>query len=165
MDMTVGISLAGGAGAFFLLHVGIWRAFPSNEPRMTLLGALLTVGIALAVAFGYVVGSGGALELCTILWVGVACSVFYVLFYSVLARSVSLTLLGHLWESGGQPLVIDDLVKEYAASDRFEDRVRLMQESGLARIEGEMVFLTEQGTRLARWARSLGRIVGSRLEG
>ncbi len=165
MSITVMTSLVAGTAVFALLHVGVWRAFPSNEPLMTLLGMLLAVSIGAAMALDYAFGQGGSLELCAVLWTGVSCGVFYVIFYSGLARSVSLTLLGRLFQAGPHPLLLDELVQEYATSDRFEDRVRLMHESGLVRLSGDSVELTKRGARVAHWSRGLGRIVGNRLEG
>lgn len=132
---------------------------------MTLLGALLAVGIGVALALDYAFGQGGGPELCAVLWTGMSCSVFYVIFYSVLARSVSLTLLARIFQAGPSPLLLNELVKEYAASDRFEDRIRLMHKSGLVRLTGGAIALTDRGAWLARVAKRLGRVVGNGLEG
>jgi hypothetical protein len=161
---SVAVSVAAGIVAFLLLHVTIWRWAPDNSPRIVLLGLLAVAGLAVSAAADGMLG-GNSLEVCAVLWIDAFLAVFYVIFYSALARSVSLTLLARMLSSGAQPLSVDALVREYASSPRFEDRIRVMHASGLAQLSPNSVRLTDKGARLARWAKALGRVAGGGLEG
>lgn len=158
-------SVGAGAVFFLLLHVGIWRAVPDNSPRMTLLGVLMLVGIGASLAVDAALGIRDGLELWAVAWTGASLGVIYIIFYSGVARSVSLTLLARVLRDGTRPVRLSDLVQEYEASARFEDRIRLMHESDLIRLSGDMAALTDRGVRLARWSRGLSRIIGNGLEG
>jgi len=161
---SVGISLAAGIVSFLLLHVAIWRLAPDNSPRIMLLGLLAAFGMAVSALTDRMLGGDG-LEVCAVLWIDVFLGIFYVIFYSALARSVSLTLLARVLSSGAQPLSADALVNDYASSSRFEDRIRVMQEIGFAQCSSNSVRLTDKGFRLARCVKALGRVIGSGLEG
>jgi hypothetical protein len=161
---SIGASIAAGIVSFLLLHVAIWRLAPDNSPRIMLLGLLAMVGIAVSALTDVMLGGSG-LEVCAVLWIDMFLGVFYTIFYSALARSVSLTLLSRVLSSGVQPLSLDALVNEYAASPRFEDRIRVMQEIGFAQLSANSVRLTDKGFRLARCIKALGRVMGSGLEG
>lgn len=165
MTNSLVVSVAAGVMAFLLLHVTIWRWAPDNSPRIMLLGVLTGVGIAVSAVIDIELGNWNALELCAVLWIDASLGVFYIVFYSFLARSVSITLLARLLYCGTQPLSLDAMVDEYASSSRFEDRIRLMHESGLTRLSTNSVSLTNKGFRLARWVKTLGRVVGNGLEG
>jgi hypothetical protein len=162
---AVVISVLAGMLSFLVLHVAIWRWVPGNSPRVMLIGFLALVGMTISAVTDMAVGRGNGLEICAVLWIDVFLAVVYVLFYSALARSVSLTLLSRLLSSGAQSLSVDALVNEYASSPRFEDRIRVMHEIGFAQLSSNSVRLTDKGFRLARWARALGRVMGSGLEG
>lgn len=165
MTASFMVSVAAGVMVFLLLHVTIWRCAPDNSPRIMLLGLLTAVGIVVSVLIDMVLGKGNGLELCAVVWIDFSLGAFYIVFYSALARSVSITLLARLLYCGTQPLALDALVDEYASSPRFEDRIRLMHESGLTRLSVNSVRLTDKGFRLARWAKVLGRVAGNGLEG
>lgn len=165
MTVSFVMSVAAGIIAFLLLHVTIWRYAPDNSPRIILLGFLTAIGIIVSVLIDMMLGKGNGLELCAIVWVDVSLGIFYVIFYSALARSVSITLLARLLYCGAQPMSLDALVDEYASSPRFEDRIRVMHQSGLAQLSANSVRLTDKGLRLARWVKALGRVVGNGLEG
>jgi len=89
----------------------------------------------------------------------------YLFVYAGLSRSVSITLLARLLESGPRPLDLGALSREYSNSSRFEDRIHLMNESGLLQVEGSSVRFTAKGLRLARGSQWLSRILSSGLEG
>lgn len=164
MSISFAISVAAGATVFLLLHVGIWRAVPANSPRMALLGLLVLVGIGASLALDFAVGGGG-LELWAVAWTGASFGVFYIVFYTVLARSVSLTLLARMLQGGNRPIPLSDLIQEYTSSARFDDRIQLMHESGFTRRTADSVALTAKGARMARWAKGLSCVFGHGLEG
>lgn len=165
MTASLVVSVAAGIMVFLLLHVTIWRCAPDNSPRILLLGLLTAVGVVVSVLIDMVLGKGNGLELCAVVWIDASLGAFYIVFYSALARSVSITLLARLLYCGAQPLPLEALVDEYASSSRFEDRIRMMHESGFAQLSANSVTLTDKGFRLARWAKVLGRVLGSGLEG
>lgn len=159
------MSVAAGVIAFLLLHVTIWRYAPDNSPRIILLSLLAAVGIIVSVLTDMALGKGNGLELCAIVWVDASLGIFYIIFYSALARSVSITLLARLLYCGAQPMSLDALVHEYTSSPRFEDRIRVMHQSGLAQLSANSVKLTDRGFRLARWVKFLGHVLGNGLAG
>jgi hypothetical protein len=158
-------SLVAGMTVFLALHIGLWRASPSNNPRILLLGLLVGVGLAVSVLVDLILNRTDALEWCAVLWINGFLGVLYLVFYSALARSVSLTLLIRLWQAGPPPPAMQALVEEYTSSNRFEDRIQLMHDSGFTRPTAGSIALTGRGVLMARWARGLGRVLGHGLEG
>jgi hypothetical protein len=159
------LAVATAMATLFVLHVAIWRLRPANSPRMTLLFLLVCVSTGISLLVDLVIGQGGVLEAWAVLWTDLSLAVFYVIVYSVLARSVSVTLLGRMLQEGCNRITIEELVKEYESSSRFEDRVRLLCNSGLARLSQDSLVLTAKGFRLARCAKAVGAVIGRGLEG
>ena len=154
-----------GMGAFLLLHLWLWRARPSQAPRIVLLGCLGLGGIVAAGVSYRLLGGGDGVGLCAVVWTILFLVIAYVFVYAGIARSVSLTLLTRLLESGNRPMEVERVVEEYAASSRFEDRIRVMQATGLVERSGTTVRLTRKGGRWARGAQRVGRWLGDGLKG
>lgn len=165
MNSSIVGAVAAGMTTFLLLHVVIWRAAPSNSPRILLLGLLAAVGILVSLLVGLLLAGLNAFVLCAVLWIDLFAVILYMFVYAGLARSVSVTLLSRLLRCGDQPLDFNALVEEYSSSSRFDDRIRLMHRSGLVRLSENSVALTGRGSALARWAKLMGQVVGGGLEG
>lgn len=163
--MPIVISVAVGVVAFLTAHVIVWRAFPSDAPRIGLLAALSAGGIALSAAVQVLQRDLALIELYAVFSVDVLLAVLYLFIYAGISRSVSVTLIARLHAHRDAGLDFRTLLEEYAASSRFEDRLRLMATSGLLRLEGESALLTRRGTRLARCAKVLARALGTELSG
>jgi len=158
-------SVAAGVAAFLVLHVVIWRALPSNSPRILLLALLAVVGVVISLIVNLLVGEINGFELCAVLWIDIFAIIFYMFVYAGVARSVSVTLLSRLLDCHNRPLDFHTLVEEYTSSSRFEDRIRLMEKNGLVRLGEDSVRLTWQGLALARGAKVLGQVLGDGLKG
>ena len=152
-------------GTFLFFHVLLWRSYPSHSPRFFLLG-LLGVGEIVVSGLSYLLTEGGhGLGICAVVWTNLFLVIAYLFFYAGIARSVSLTLLARLLESSNRPLDFERVVEEYAASSRFEDRIRVMQTSGLVKLSGTTVRLTRKGSLYARGAKRVGDWLGAGLKG
>jgi hypothetical protein len=158
-------SAAVGVTVFLLLHVILWRVFPSDLPRIRLLALLSLIGMASSIAVHLRFHSRDPIELYAVCAIDVFAMVLYTFFYAGLARSVSLTLMIRFLQSRLDSTDLEILAEEYAASTRFEDRIYLMQESGLVRVSGHSVSLTPRGKQLGFWSRALGRWLQAGLEG
>lgn len=152
-----------GLGVFFVLHVGLWRAAPSNRPRVGRLTAIAGIALAISVAASVWTSAGLTLAIWPIFWIETFVVVLYVFVYAGLARSVSATLLARIQTSGR--IRFDRFAEEYAASSRFEDRLQLLHDVGLVRISEAGVTLTDRGARFARICELAARLTASRLEG
>ncbi|MBI4354253.1 MAG: hypothetical protein HY595_03350 [Candidatus Omnitrophica bacterium] len=158
-------SVAIGLGVFFLLHVLIWRARPSNAPRIVRLTGLAVMGMVVAGWMAVGVNRLPWIDACAVLWLTGFWSTLYFFIYAGLARSVSVTLLSRLLPHRAESVEFDTLLEEYVASRRFDDRIRLMHDTGLLRLEEESVSLTPVGRALSRGAQRLTRLLGGALEG
>lgn len=157
-------SVAAGIALFVVLHVTIWRAAPSNAPRILLLGLLAGVGTLTSVGVS-VATTGASANVWIALWIDSFIFVCYAFVYAGVARSVSVTLLGRVRQAGARPLQLSTLADEYAESSRFEDRLDLMHRSGLVAMSGDVVTITPHGHRVARWTERASRAIASRMEG
>ena len=166
--MTVTTHLIGsvlaGVGLFAILHIAIWRARPSNTPRVVVLGCLALAGLMVSGWTAVWLGRLTTVELCAVLWIDLFVFIAYFFVYAGMARSVSVTLLSRLRHCH-QPIHVETLVTEYARSSRFEDRIGLMNQSGLVQWSGNTVTLTAAGRRLARLTRALSRLITGGLKG
>jgi hypothetical protein len=156
-------AVAAGHIFFYVAHIAWWRARPSNQPRMARLGALALASIAVSLALLVPAGLDGPTAF-GVVGVQAALLLGYAFVYAGMARSVSVTLLGRLLPEAGA-VALSRLVEEYAASSRFEDRIRLMDASGLLEVSDQAVALTDKGRRLAITAQRLTRVIGVTLEG
>jgi len=159
------MAVALGVGVFFLLHIVVWRATPSYHPRMWLLALLAMNGLLISVLTCLVLAPWDGRRLFGVIWMDVFLFLLYFFTYAGLIRSVSITLLGRLLAGGNKPESFQVLFEEYSASERFEDRLRVLDKSGLLRLEGSYVILTSKGTRWARWTTILSQIAGVGLRG
>ncbi len=165
MMSSVTPSVLAGVSAFFVLHVLVWRARPSNAPRIFLLTGLALAGMMVS---GWTSAAGNgwrAVEACATLWITGFCLTLYFFVYAGVARSVSVTLLARLRRSRTEPVALETLVNEYATSTRFHDRVQLMRRTGLLRVEGDRVHLTPRGRALSQCVRTLTRLSCGELRG
>lgn len=158
------MSVTTGMGIFLVTHVAVWRTLPSGSPRIGLLSALAAMGVVISLLTVLLVG-GLLPELFAVASIDFLLVVLYLFVYAGVARSVSLTLVARLLVEPGHTVAFGTLLDEYTSSSRFEDRLRLMGESGLLLISEDRVDLTVKGVRMARWARFLGRTVGDGLAG
>lgn len=152
-----------GLATFFFLHIALWRAAPSNSPRMSRLALLAGVALMVSAAASTRRSGADSLAIWPVVWFDVFAIVLYVFVYAGLARSVSTTLLGRLLQAERIPFAA--FAAEYAASSRFEDRLRLMHRAGLVVMAGEHVHLTRRGANLARVCELAARATAGRLEG
>lgn len=158
-------SVVAGLGVFLLLHITLWRAKPSNAPRILLLTGLAGVGLVSSGVMALVMSGGAAVEVCAALWLTGFFLTVYFFVYAGVARSVSVTLLFQLLRCRGGSLDVETLVNEYAASSRFEDRVEVMRQIGLLRVTGETVALTPKGEAVSRGVRVLSTLTCSDVRG
>lgn len=159
------LSVGAGVALFGVLHVVMWRAAPSNSPRMLLLGGLATVGCA-ASAAAAVAGRGGlTIDIWIVLWIDSFFFVLYAFVYAGIARSVSVTLLGRIAEERAGSVHLSVLAGEYEQSSRFYNRLELMHRWGLVSVKGNLVSLTPHGSRVARWTERASSAIATRLEG
>jgi hypothetical protein len=158
-------SATAGITVFLFLHVILWRLFPSDLPRIRRLAQLSVIGIATSITVHLLFYSRDPIELYAVGGIDVFAMVLYTFFYAGLARSVSLTLMIRFLRSHSATTDLEALAEEYAASTRFEDRIYLMQESGLVGVSGHKVSLTARGKQLGSWSRTLGRWLQAGLEG
>jgi len=154
-----------GAATFVGLHVLWWRCSASNNPRIGLLFVLAIIGVAVSFTVGILVCEIVDEARWALLWIDVLLVVLYFFLYAGIVRSVSLTLLTHLRQGGHQSLELQSIIDEYSTSSRFEDRIRLMHESGFVKVSGEFVILTKKGRLLAQSAKGMSRLLGTVLEG
>ena len=163
MSQTALISIVAGILLFFLAHLILWHLFPSNEPRMVLLAKVAVVGISFSLATNYFLLGFQPLELCAVLWVDLFILIVYFFIYAGLVRSVSITILSRLM-SESQGVAFESLAQEYRRSQRFEDRIRVMEKSGLLRCTEEKVTLTPKGAQWAYTVKTLSRLTGEGLK-
>ena len=156
-----------GLGTLMLvgLHVALWRLRPSNAPRMGRLALLGAAGFAVAMAATLWRAGLNAEALYAAAGLQSGVVVTYLVAYAALARSVSLTLLSRVRQAGGAPVAFNQLVEEYLASSRFEDRIRVMDESGFLECVDDCVVLTRRGERLARSAQRMSSWLQGTLQG
>ena len=159
------VSAATGVTVFFACHLAVWRAQPSDNPRVILLGFLAVLGLAVSLAAALYMVGFDAVALSAVVWINGFVVVLYFFVYAGIARSVSVTLLDRVGSSGRDHVPLWELVEEYAGSSRFEDRIELMRQSDLVRVAGGRVELTTRGQRLARVSKVLGRLLGDGLQG
>ncbi|SVD29875.1 uncharacterized protein METZ01_LOCUS382729, partial [marine metagenome] len=131
-------------GIFLVTHVAVWRTLPSGSPRMGLLSGLAAMGVVISLLTVLLVG-GLLPELFAVASIDFLLVVLYLFVYAGVARSVSLTLVARLLVEPGHTVVFGTLLDEYTSSSRFEDRLRLMGESGLLLISEDRVDLTVKG--------------------
>ena len=153
-----------GMTVFLGSHLAVWRILPSDKPRMAVLALLALLGILVSVMTSILMSGLNLFVLSAVLWIQALGIVSYFFFYAGLSRSVSVTLLTRLLREDSA-VEFDELVNEYIASSRFEDRVRLLEESGLVEVWDDGVRLTRRGARMGRWSQRLGGLIGSGLEG
>jgi len=154
-----------GLAIFLGSHVVIWKRMPSNTPRIFLLAGLGIVGIGMSVLAGVILSGFSLLRLSFVVWVDLFFVILYMFIYAGISRSVSLTILSRLHEIEGEYLEFDSVISEYGESSRFEERIRLMEDSGFLELSNDKVALTQKGTFLARGATFLSWILGTRLQG
>lgn len=165
MPNSVINSVIAGTGTFLLLHVAVWRARPSNSPRMFLLFLLAATGAGISVIVDVWLTGFRGLELFAVLCFELSAITLYFFVYAGLARSVSITLLSWLLSSGDRLVTLDTLADRYESSSRFEDRIRLMHNSGFLVLSDNSATLTRKGAALAHLAKALGRVIGDGLRG
>ena len=158
-------TLAVATALFLTVHVAVWRRRPSNAPRILLLASIAGASMAAVVVVRVLSGGLGTLDLCAVLWIYAFLIVAYLFLYAGISRSVSVTLLERIQQAGGKQVEIATLVTEYATSSLFEDRVRLMHDSGMVSLSGGVVTLRRKGAIVARCAQALSRVIGSELRG
>lgn len=167
-------SVAAGTALVVMLQVANWRRSPSSKPRMGLLFRISLVGAFVAVDFfgaffayrlGGLMADAVAFGAVSVLLMFGFVMMGYFFVYSGICRSVSLTLLIQLWETEGSTIPFDTLLGRYAASDRFEDRIVLMRDAGLVRLDGTRVEITPKGRRMAAVSRVLASCLGTTFEG
>ena len=112
----------------------------------------------------YGFGEATPVNMSVVLWVETFLITVYIQVYAVVIRSVSLTLLSRLLQSKDS-VDFDVLCQEYQSSSRFDDRVRILCESGLLAMNGNTVTLTRKGAALARLACELGKWFTDRMAG
>jgi hypothetical protein len=165
MNQAVALAVAIAMLAFFCAHIGIWRWKPSGQPRAFLLSFLAAVAITVSEAVLFALGWELLQLAVAVLWINIFWIVLYFFFYAGIARSVSVTLLARLRQTGRTPTTFAALSQEYLNSSRFEDRLELMMKIGLVvRSEGAYC-LTSKGRRFARGACVLSRLLSDGLEG
>lgn len=158
---SVGISLA----LFLGLHVLIWRASPSSDPRIRRLAVLGLVSLGVAAAAYTLLAGVDAAALCAVVWIELFLIISYFFVYAGVARSVSVTILARLVEVPEGVVSFDALVEGYRRSSRFADRIALMEKNRLVRRDGETVHLTPRGRVFSRGMCVLSRLTAARLEG
>ncbi len=159
------ISVVVGMVVFLGLHLILWRRRLSNTPRMFLLTVLALIGLAASAAAQIALEGLNPLSLFTALWIDTFLIISYFFVYAGICRSVSVTVLSRLLGCQEQQINFETLVEEYVRSSRFEDRIRLMDESGLVRLSGHSVILTPKGFALARTVRFFAGVAGRSMEG
>lgn len=164
MDMLA-VSVIAGMAVFFILHLILWRAAPSQAPRIGLLTWLAVIGLGSCGLTRWVVGGADLIELTAALGSMTFLVILYFFIYAAIARSVSVTLLVRFLRSSSSALDFEALLEAYQASAQFEDRLRLMHHSGLVRLSGNTVTLTPRGRALSRGARTLCRLTCGDLRG
>lgn len=162
---SVFLSVFMGMVFFLIPHILVWRVNPANTPRIKLLGLLAVVGVALSVGIDLVFVGINPTELTAVLWIDLFVVTAYFFFYCGIVRSVSVTLLARLLQVSGEPIDFESLVREYASSSCFEDRIKLMEKSGFVRYSDGIVHLTPRGSALARWTKKMSRMIGDGLKG
>jgi len=165
MEKTILISVMIGMIVFLGLHLVFWRRSASNSPRMILLAALAGIGLG-ATALAQIFFNGlKPVPLFTALWIDTFLLISYFFVYAGVCRSVSVTLMSRLMRSKDQTVDFGILVDEYIRSTRFEDRIRLMDQSGWVQLSGNSVRITPKGLAVARVVRFLSRATGREMEG
>lgn len=153
-----------GFAAVFVVHVIVWRIFPSNSPRIKLLFLVLLAGNLITTALIYYGFEQNFQRAFDVFCISVGIDAIYLYIYSGVCRSVSLTLLGQLTHTR-HSMPLKDFVTDYEESDRFEDRVKVMEEAGFVSIQGNEVVLTFKGQNAARWIERISNIISGGLEG
>lgn len=149
---------------FLILHVAVWRSWPSKFPRIFLLNFLVFMGFLLSASLDAFRSGFNAVEFCAIAWLWFCADIFYLFLYAGIARSVSITLLARL-ARGGSALDAGELVLESGHSSRFEDRIALMQDQGYVASRQGKIALTPSGKALIRFLKFLSRFFVTRMEG
>jgi len=162
---VVAVSVMVGMSVFLALHLILWRAHPSQAPRIGLLAWLAVIGLGSCGLTLWLVRGVDLIELTAALWIMTLLVVLYFFVYAAIARSVSVTLLARLSRSGSGTLDFETLLQDYLASAHFEDRLRLMHQSRLIRLSAEVVTLTPRGRALSRGTRLLSRLACGELRG
>ena len=164
--MTAGMtcSVLSGLGVFLIAHLVLWRARASNAPRLGLLAWLAMIGVAVSIIVQGTLEWGDALQLTSVIWIDLLGIIAYLFVYAKIVRSVSLTLLAQLARDG-ETVTFEALARDYLASAKFEDRIRLMEAHRFVRCENGAVRITPRGVRLARWASRVGALIGPGLQG
>jgi len=159
------VNVVATAVLFLVLHVAIWRLWPSNAPRVVLFFALAGGCIAGSLAASLLKEGPQLGTLFALAGTESLLVIFYSLVYGTLARSVSVTLLGRLLREKNSTLDFEVLLEEYLRSNRFDDRLHVMAQSGFVAVAGDQVALTEKGERLAKIAEFFGSVFSDGLEG
>src|ERR1051325_2577192 len=82
-----------GVIVFLVIHVTLWRVYPSNDPRVALLAALSLVGILASELFLYAESGWDSVNSFVVFGFDVFLFIFYGMLYGIAVRSVSVTLL------------------------------------------------------------------------
>ncbi|PCI38401.1 MAG: hypothetical protein COB53_04810 [Elusimicrobia bacterium] len=165
MNVAVCETVILGAFAAGVLHVVVWRVRPSNDPRIGLLCLLGGFGWAFAVGLYVVRWGGDRVAVAAVTFDFIFLIIAYLFFYAGLSRSVSITLLGQLLQAPDQQIGFDVLAGAYEKSDRFDDRIRLLNNLNLVEISGENIRLSGRGKVLTDTARGLCGLLGGTIEG
>ncbi len=165
MNSAVCETVIYGALAAGALHLLVWRARPSNDPRIGLLCLLGAIGWAFSIGLYAVRWGGDRIAIAAVTFHFVFIVIAYLFFYAGLARSVSITLLGRLLTAPDKTLSFDVLADEYEKSDLFDDRIRLLDTLDLVEVRGETIRLSGKGRLLTDTARRLCGVLGGTIEG
>ena len=153
-------------GGAFILHILIWRLFPSNHPRFGILGWILLVGYLVSVAVDAYLSGLAPSEQYVIFGLHFFFDVGYVLFfYPGISRSVSVTLMAWLLESDDGVMSLDEINQRYGSSSRFEDRVQMLHDHHFLRFENGSATLRAKGRFIGWMCEVAGRILGTGMEG
>ena len=157
------LSSISGIFFFLIIHIFLWRIFPSNSPRMLLLFILAFVGTICSVVVHLLFFNTDIISVISTIWLDIFFIICYLFLYAGLSRSVSLTLLEKI--SIVKSVDFDSLVKDYESSIRFLDRMELMKENEYINITNNMVTIRPKGRKLIKITRFFGRLIGVSLEG
>ena len=148
---------------FLMIHIFLWRVFPSNNPRMLLLFFLAFTGTICSIFVHLLFFNTDIISVVSTIWLDVFFIISYLFLYAGLSRSVSLTLLEKI--SIAKSADFDSLVKDYESSIRFLDRMELMKKNEYINISNNMVTIRPKGRKLIKLTRFFGRLIGVSLEG
>ena len=162
---AITLSVITGFLLFLALHVVIWRARPSNDPRIRLLTWFALVGLIGTGSAHLVVSGWNPIDVCAALWIEMALILAYFFVYAGVSRSVSVTVLSRLLQSHGHAIEFETLLAEYIASARFQDRLQLMRKTGLVQVSEDAVGLTRKGRVFSRSVQALSTFTCAHLQG